>query len=244
MSQVEFSIIMPAFNAAQYIGQSISSVRSQKFGSWELIIINDGSTDVTEDIIQIFSKYDQRIVYLYQENQGVACARNLGLGHASGKHIVFLDSDDVWDHDFLSNTHFYLQKYPLVFSKYRIMDRTRAVRPRFRKKSGFVSEREIALNNPIGTLTVGVRRDYIAKFLFDTRFHGTEDWDLWLHLAKQHQWYFADFCSANYRVHSAGISRNAIRMYHQEYAVLKSHSNRFKLAYLLLILRFIRRLIL
>ena len=234
---------MPAFNAAKFIGQSIRSVISQSFQSWELIIVNDGSKDITSDVVSVFANYESKIKYLEQKNKGVARARNLGLRNASGKYIVFLDSDDVWDDNFLKKTYDCLQKYPLVFSKYRIIDRSGSLRPRFGRRSGSVTTRQIVTNNPIGTLTVGVRRDILADDYFDTRFYGTEDWDLWIRLSKKHSWYFADFCAANYRVHAAGISKNALRMYNQELSVLREHNVNRKSAYLLLRLRLLKRLI-
>lgn len=96
------SIIMPAFNAERYIKESINSIRQQTFKNWELIIINDGSTDGTFSIASDFAQKDPRIKIHSQENGGEACARNTGLVLASGKYISFLDSDDLWEPTFLS----------------------------------------------------------------------------------------------------------------------------------------------
>lgn len=87
------SVLMPAFNAGPYISEAISSVLSQTFTGFELIIINDGSTDDTVKIIGSFN--DQRIRILHQENQGVAAALNTGLHHAFGRYIVRCDADDI-----------------------------------------------------------------------------------------------------------------------------------------------------
>ncbi len=87
------SIIMPAFNAARYIGQAIKSVIEQTHPFWELIIVNDGSTDETESRALGFS--DTRIRYFVKENGGVPSARNLGLRHMRGEYFIFLDADDV-----------------------------------------------------------------------------------------------------------------------------------------------------
>ena len=87
------SIIMPVYNTAKYINQAISSVIQQDYPNWELIIINDGSTDNTESIIQNFQ--DPRIRYFFQENAGVSVARNRGLEMMQGEFFCFLDADDV-----------------------------------------------------------------------------------------------------------------------------------------------------
>lgn len=87
------SVITPTFNRAHTIQQAIGSVLAQTYQNWELIIIDDGSTDDTKQIIEALD--DDRILYFYQENQGPTIARNMGISHAKGKWITYLDSDDV-----------------------------------------------------------------------------------------------------------------------------------------------------
>lgn len=87
------SVIIPVFNAEKYLTKCIDSVLSQTYTGLELILVNDGSTDQSENIINSFI-HDNRIVYLKQENKGVSAARNLGLSRASGEYIIFVDSDD------------------------------------------------------------------------------------------------------------------------------------------------------
>lgn len=87
------SIIMPAFNAAPYIAEAVRSVINQSYTKWELIVINDGSDDNTDEICSAFQ--ESRIQYLEQFNQGVSVARNKGLDFARGEYICFLDADDV-----------------------------------------------------------------------------------------------------------------------------------------------------
>ncbi len=87
------SIIMPAYNAEMYIQEAIDSVLGQNYKNWELIIINDGSTDLTEKFIHKYN--DERIKYYYQKNAGVSVARNIGMVHAKGEFLTFLDADDA-----------------------------------------------------------------------------------------------------------------------------------------------------
>ncbi len=88
------SIIMPAYNAEEYIEEAIRSVLSQTYQNWELFIINDGSTDTTEDKIASFT--DERIKYYKKKNGGVSSARNLGLENMKGDFFCFLDADDYF----------------------------------------------------------------------------------------------------------------------------------------------------
>lgn len=94
--QSKISVIMPAYNVEKYIGNSIKSVLQQTYNNFELIIINDGSTDGTESIIAEYQSKDDRIIYIKQQNQGVSIARNTGIKHANGEFIAFLDADDLY----------------------------------------------------------------------------------------------------------------------------------------------------
>lgn len=93
------SIITPVFNAEKYIEQTIRSVFAQSYAHWELIIINDGSTDQSKELVHSFS--DERVKYLEQVNKGVSAARNLGLSYMQGDYFCFLDADDVLPHNSL-----------------------------------------------------------------------------------------------------------------------------------------------
>src|SRR5262249_61710555 len=90
------SIIMPAYNAGKYIADSIQSVLAQTYSDWELIVVDDGSTDNTATVVQQFVTRDSRIKYFFQENGRLGKARNTGIKNASGSLIAFLDSDDLW----------------------------------------------------------------------------------------------------------------------------------------------------
>ncbi|MDQ3846299.1 MAG: glycosyltransferase family 2 protein, partial [Bacteroidota bacterium] len=93
MSDIKLSVIMPAYNAEKYISEAITSVLEQSFAAFELIIINDGSTDKTKQIIKSFN--DERIVLINQENQGLAATLNKGLAQAKAEYVVRFDADDI-----------------------------------------------------------------------------------------------------------------------------------------------------
>jgi glycosyltransferase involved in cell wall biosynthesis len=95
MNTPEISVVMPAYNAEKYIAESIESILNQSFSQWELIIIDDGSTDNTAEIVAKFQS-DKRIKLIKQANGGVSSARNAGINAASGNYITFLDADDAY----------------------------------------------------------------------------------------------------------------------------------------------------
>jgi len=91
------SVIIPAYNAEKYISETIESVIAQTYTNWELLVIDDGSTDATTDIVRSFAGRDERIhLYINEKNMGVARTRNRGFDLARGEYIALLDSDDVW----------------------------------------------------------------------------------------------------------------------------------------------------
>ena len=88
-----FSIVIPCYNREQFLTRSISSVLSQKFPIWKLVVVDDGSTDNTKEVVASFN--DPRITYVYQENAERSAARNKGIAHTEAEWLCFLDSDDV-----------------------------------------------------------------------------------------------------------------------------------------------------
>ena len=109
--QIYFSIIIPTYNRSSKLTDSIKSVLYQNFTNFELIIVDDGSSDNTKDIIKLFS--DSRIKYIFQDNKGVCVARNTGISNSSGKYITFLDSDDSAENDWLMNFFLNLEIQPV-----------------------------------------------------------------------------------------------------------------------------------
>lgn len=95
------SIIIPVYNAEKFLGKCINSVLTQTYENWEIIIIDDGSTDNSEKIYNEFAKNDNRFKVYYQDNKGVSAARNFGINIAQGKYIIFIDADDWIEKDFI-----------------------------------------------------------------------------------------------------------------------------------------------
>lgn len=93
MKKPRISVIIPVYNGEKYVGEAINSVLNQQILPFEIIVVDDGSTDSTESVCK---SYGDKLIYLKQENQGAAAARNLGVNKASGAYLAFLDADDIW----------------------------------------------------------------------------------------------------------------------------------------------------
>ena len=106
------SIIVPCYNSEKYIRETLESIKNQEFQDWECIIVNDGSTDQSENIIKDFIKDDCRFKLISTENNGVGKARNIALQNAQGKYILPIDSDDLLVSDFTQKGIMFLEQYP------------------------------------------------------------------------------------------------------------------------------------
>ena len=106
-----FSIILPVYNGAKFIDNAIETIFAQDFDNWELIIVNDGSTDGTIDVLQKY-KGNPKVHICSQKNQGVSAARNTGIGYSQYPYLAFLDADDVWKKNHLSTLYEMILMYP------------------------------------------------------------------------------------------------------------------------------------
>lgn len=116
------SIIMPVYNSEKYILESIESICNQSYKNWELVIINDGCTDGSTEIINAYAKKDSRIRVFYKQNEGVSMARNFALEQVRGKYVTFIDSDDVYHRDRLKRMLQVFEQYTncdIVFSRHK-----------------------------------------------------------------------------------------------------------------------------
>jgi glycosyltransferase involved in cell wall biosynthesis len=180
------SIIIPAHNQSQYLGEAIRSVLAQTYADFEVVVVDDGSTDDTREVTAGFA--DARVRYVHQDNSGLSAARNTGIRVSSGPLLTFLDSDDLFLPDKLALLVAALEENPvlgLVAGQAILIDE--AGRP-----LGEVFDRglpgdtsELLLGNPLHVGSVLLRREWQERVgLFDESLRSYEDWDLWLRLAR------------------------------------------------------------
>ncbi len=179
------TVIIPTYNRAWILERAVSSVLAQTFSDFELIIVDDGSTDATSEVI---AGYGEKIISIYQENQGVSAARNAGICAAKGDYIAFLDSDDAWMPEKLSVQVAFMEAHPelMICQTEEIWIRNnRRVNPKVkhRKPSGdiFIPSLSLCLVSPSAVMMH--RRLFDRVGLFDGSFPACEDYDLWLRVA-------------------------------------------------------------
>ena len=119
MDSTVVSVIIPCYNGEKNLKQCINSVRNQTLADIEIICIDDGSTDTTVDILRDLQKEDSRIILLRQKNAGAGAARNVGLDHATGKYLSFLDADDFFEPDMLEKSVAAAEEYEADFIAFR-----------------------------------------------------------------------------------------------------------------------------
>ena len=190
------SVIMPAYNAERYIADSIRSVIAQTFTGWELVVVDDGSTDNTAEVVRQLARDDSRISYLFQENGRLGKARNTGIQNSRGTLIAFLDSDDLWlpqklelqvrAHELTAADVVFTGAY--VFWEDNVADETNPFPIMSGRFSGTEMLDLLLKLNFIPVMSVLMKREAFAESgLFEeaARYHGCEDYDLWLKLAKR-----------------------------------------------------------
>ena len=225
------SIIMPAFNAEKTIGDAIQSVLDQTYSNWELIIVDDGSTDDTFRVIQQFM--DSRIKATQRSNHGVAASRNYALSIAEGQYIAFLDSDDLWFSEKLVHQLAAFQNpgssVGLIHTNYLEFDDQGMYAPKplkhlFGLKIEGQVHADLMVHDFIATLTVMVTREAIAAVgMFREDFYGTEDWDLWIRIAEHFTVKYLPTQLGKYRLVNGSLSKNYDKYEQELQKVLDSH---------------------
>jgi glycosyltransferase involved in cell wall biosynthesis len=183
-----FSLIIPTYNRASFIGKTLRSALQQDFQDFEIIVVDDGSTDDTECVVSKFT--DKRIRYFKKENAERAAARNLGVKKALGTYITFLDSDDLLRSNHFSTARKYLVKNDkaVIFSLgYQMVLPNGEVLYPFQKLPDPVNEK-LTEGNHLSCIGVFVKREVLLETPFneDRDLSGSEDYELWLRLAARY----------------------------------------------------------
>lgn len=177
-----FSVVMPTHNSARFVGEAIESVMRQGYGSWELLVVDDASTDETPALLKGFAERDRRIkISLMESNAGPAKARNVAISSANGRYIAFLDSDDIWRDDKLERqlALFEATGTPLAFSAYEKIDESGNRIGRVVSVPEAVSYRHLLGETLIATCTVAYDTERVGKVLMPD-IPKRQDFALWL----------------------------------------------------------------
>jgi glycosyltransferase involved in cell wall biosynthesis len=210
------SVIIPVYDGARFLGRAIDSVLFQTFQDWELIVIDDGSTDETWRILTAFGS---RLHVIHQENLGLSMARNKGIQSAQGEYIAFLDSDDKWDSNFLETMLSLTSQHPhaaVYYCNARLMDAEDRDLPQSSDAPlvpANLIHKTLLRKNFLLVSTMLVRRSaVVAVGLFDPSLRAVEDWDLWLRLARRQVFVGIPRSLVRMRLHSRSLSTDMCRM--------------------------------
>ncbi|MHA6278969.1 glycosyltransferase family 2 protein [Salinimicrobium sp. CAU 1759] len=181
------SVIMPAFNAAEFIAESIRSVQQQTYSSWELLVIDDASTDGTSQVVEGLVENDDRIkLHVLPTNQGAGFARNIGIKAATGDYISFLDADDLWKSHKLQTQLAVMKEEgeKVCFSSYGLMDESGRSLDKQIKALKILTFDKLKKANYIGNLT-GIYNASVLGKIYCPLIRKRQDWGLWLLAVKK-----------------------------------------------------------
>jgi glycosyltransferase involved in cell wall biosynthesis len=222
------SVIVPCFNAREYVAEAFLSVQQQTYQNFEIVAVNDGSTDDTPRLLERHAQADSRIRVVSQVNRGLAAARNAGLREARGEFVCFLDADDVLLPDKFEKQVRYLGEnsgVDLVYSDYFIsnteLELTGLIATRIPKgdmRAAYVRKNWFACMTPL------VRRSLIDKVgEFDETLRASEDWDYWIRCASAGVFGYLPGPVAIYRSHPAQMHTDGGRMFNAGKRVICKH---------------------
>ena len=218
------SVVMPVYNVQDYLSSAVFSVLKQTFQDFELILVDDGSTDTSNLICQVMAENDARIRVIWQRNRGLAGARNTGIRVSKGQYIAFLDSDDLWHPEKLNKHVKFLNEKPDVGVRYSASEFIDAeghgIGLSQKPKCQDVNAKDVFLRNPIGNGSAPViRKATLAEIafkvdgsvqFFNEVLRQSEDIECWMRIITTTNWKFAgiDQALTYYRVNDNGLSAN------------------------------------
>lgn len=218
------SVITPSFNSEAFIVDCISSVQSQTYPSWEMIVVDDASTDNSVDIIRGYAVKDPRIrIHHLPENSGPAVARNTAIEISRGRFIAFLDSDDTWRPQKLEKQIRFMCdcRFPLTYCYYERMTEDGVPTGEIVKPPLRVAYRNMLRSNYIGCLTAAYDRGILGTQLMPL-IRKRQDYGLWLRLLKQTPYaYCLPESLALYRVRNDSVSGNKLKLLHYQWRLLR-----------------------
>lgn len=221
---MKVSVVIPTYNSARYVTQAVDSVLNQTYTDFEILVVDDGSTDETAEVMR---RYEPRVRYIRQSNGGVALARNRGIEEASGQYIAFLDADDTWFADKLERQVTALENssnHRVCYTAFTVVDSDLNPLGTIRsKRVGSALEDLLLRGNVVGSIcTLLCERSLLeTSGGFDPRLSQCADWDMWVRLAAETDFLYIDEPTVTYRQHATNMSRNASLLEHDSLYVLE-----------------------
>ncbi len=223
--QALVSIITPCYNSATFIGQTIRSVQQQSYPHWELIIVDDCSTDDSLARVEELAAAEPRLkIIKLAQNAGVSHARNCGIAAVQGKYIAFLDSDDIWLPEKLSKQLAFMEEQALTmsFTAYQRIDESGKIISRIISPPRQVGYKQLLWHNLIIFSTSMVLRSAIEGIHFKKAGH--EDWIYWLDLFKKCGYGFGlNENLVQYRIRGGSVSSNKIKAAGYTWKILREN---------------------
>ncbi len=220
------SIITPSYNSERFISKTIDSVLSQTYQNWEMIIVDDVSTDNSNEIIESYIKKDSRIKLIKLiKNRGPAVARNIAIKEAKGRYIAFLDADDLWHPEKLKKQICFMNanNYGLTYTNYETINENGDKLNTIVMSPKKLSYNQLLKSNKIGCLTVIYDIKKIGK-IYMPLIKKRQDYGLWLKILKKIDYaYNVNEVLGIYRIMSNSISSNKIDLLKYNYSLFREH---------------------
>ena len=211
-SAPKVSVVMPAYNAMRFLPQTVASVLSQTRQDFELIVVDDGSSDGTDAFV--WQQPDVRIRLVKQTNQGLAAARNAGIAASRGEYIALLDADDLWEPTKLEEQLARITNRPevgLVHTAIRYINETGDEINRVLKVVGDGDVwTKVVVHNPVrcGSTPLIRRECFETVGMFDPALRFSEDWEMWIRIARRYHFATVDKPLTLYRQHGANMTKS------------------------------------
>lgn len=209
------SVITPTYNCADFIGETIESVQSQIYQNWEMIIVDDCSTDNTKEVVDKYISKDSRIKYFcLKNNSGAAVARTKAMELANGEYMAFLDSDDIWPEDKLKKQLYFMKEHDVAFTctAYEQIDENGKPLNKVINTVPKADYNRVLLDCPVGNSTVMYNVEKMGKFEVPNIRKRNDD-ALWLQMLKREKYvYGLNIVLMKYRIRHNSISSNKFKV--------------------------------
>jgi glycosyltransferase involved in cell wall biosynthesis len=225
------SVIVPVYNRAHLVIETVASILAQTYRNIEIILVNDGSTDNSLEVIRALQHENFDVIRIIdQKNQGQTMARNQGIKEAHGKYIAFLDSDDLWLPDKLEHQiPLFDQGVGLVYGGVELINEsgeTTGFDPCDPSVQGNIYPQLLVKNRMTGGSVV-VLAEVLAKVgVFDPEFKAAENWDLWLRICKEYQARLVNKSVVKYRLHQNNMSKDVMLMQDAKRQIMGKHCDK------------------